>query len=128
MPALKLVELEDSDLSISENENPNDAASNLQSLLELKDAEPKDAIQIAEGLPQLQRAQIAKFCYSRVHLREMGLRIAKTCEMPALLRVFGSGAGAIFRQSRNVADTMEKLNHVKGQHSSKQITLHPVKT
>ena len=128
MPALKLVDLDASQVSTFDKDDSGDVASNLQSLLELKDAEPKDAIQIAEGLPQLQRAQIAKFCYSRVHLREMGLRIAKTCEMPALLRVFGSGAGAIFRQSRNVSDTMEKLNRIKGQHSSKQITLHPVKT
>ncbi|MGB7285902.1 MAG: hypothetical protein WBC71_03130, partial [Salaquimonas sp.] len=40
-------------------------------------------------LPELQRARIAQFCYSRVHMREMGLRIANSCQLPMLKIAFG---------------------------------------
>lgn len=74
-------------------------------------------------LPELQRARIAQFCYSRVHMREMGLRIANTCQLPMLKIAFGAGAEVVFKQSRDVEKTMESLNQHNGNRGPKPVTL-----
>jgi hypothetical protein len=48
-----------------------------------------------------ERADLAMFCYRKAHLRRTGLAIAATCDMPALVRRWGTVLGhAIFTQSR----------------------------
>src|SRR6202051_947565 len=49
-----------------------------------------------------ERANLAVFCYHRSHLRRTGLAIAATCDLPALVRQWGTVLGqAIFAQSRD---------------------------
>lgn len=74
-------------------------------------------------LPELQRARVAQFCYSRVHMREMGLRIANTCQLPMLKIAFGAGAKVVYDQSRDVEKTMESLNQHSGNRGPKTVTL-----
>jgi hypothetical protein len=48
-----------------------------------------------------ERANLAMFCYRKAHLRRTGLAIAATCDLPILVRQWGSVLGhAIFTQSR----------------------------
>lgn len=103
-----------------------DDAIDIQSLFKLNDQPAKDAVDVASSLSPLQRAKIAQFCYARVHMRKMGLHIAATCEMPELQRVFGAGAETIFKQSRNVEDTLDELHKSQWQYSKKPVTLRVV--
>jgi hypothetical protein len=49
-----------------------------------------------------ERANLAMFCYRKSHLRRTGLAIAATCDLPALVRQWGTVLGqAIFAQSRD---------------------------
>jgi hypothetical protein len=48
-----------------------------------------------------QRARLAVFCNSRQHLRELGLRIAATCDEPSLVRIAGAAGSILFMQSRS---------------------------
>ena len=49
-----------------------------------------------------ERANLAMFCYRKAHLRRIGLAIAATCDLPALVQQWGTVLGqAIFSQSRN---------------------------
>ncbi len=74
-------------------------------------------------LPELQRARVAQFCYSRVHMREMGLRIANTCQLPMLKIAFGAGAQVVYDQSRDVEKTMDSLNQHNNNRGPKAVTL-----
>jgi len=103
-----------------------DDAIDFQSLFALNNSDPKNAVEVASTLSGLQRAKIAQFCYARAHMRQMGLHIAATCEMPELLRVFGAGAATIFKQARDVEATMNELN--KSQTGKKPVTLRVVKS
>lgn len=63
-----------------------------------------DAHVLAETLQRLsdrERARLAVFCNARQHLRELGLRIAATCDEPALVRVAGAAGSILFMQSRS---------------------------
>ncbi len=71
---------------------------------------PSVALDIGAKLPAIQRAQIAKFCYQRVHMRELGLRLANMCDRHTLRLVFGSGVDAIYKQSRQVEKTLSELS------------------
>lgn len=51
-----------------------------------------DAIGIAAGLPERQRAHLAVFCYGRVHMRELAIAIAKTLPLSVLLSAAPSDA------------------------------------
>ncbi len=55
-------------------------------------AGPANAVEIGEKLPEMQRARIAQFCYNRVHMRELGLRLASTCSLVSLRNAFGRAA------------------------------------
>jgi hypothetical protein len=51
-----------------------------------------------------ERANLAMFCYRKAHLRRIGLAIAATCDLPALVQQWGTVLGhAIFTQSRHGA-------------------------
>jgi len=83
----------------------------------------KDAVSVGENLPEMQRARIAQFCYNRVHMRELGLRLASTCSMVALRNAFGRAADVVFAQSRDVDKTLSELKNTPGNQPPKPITL-----
>ena len=67
------------------------------------------ALDAARKLPELQRAKLAKFCYERVHMHELGLRIAATCDFHILRTSFGTAARIVYQQSRDVKQTISAL-------------------
>ena len=83
---------------------------------------PSDAVAIGESLPMLQRARVAQFCYNRVHMRELGLRLAATCDLMSLKAAFGRAGEVVFKQSRDVEKTLGALKH-SANHAPKPITL-----
>ncbi len=84
---------------------------------------PSDAVAIGEGLPEMQRARIAQFCYNRVHMRELGLRLAASCSLMSLKAAFGRGGEVVFKQSRDVEQTLGELKNSPGNQAPKPITL-----
>ncbi len=84
---------------------------------------PADAVEIGSKLPAIQRARIAQFCYGRVHMRELGLRLASTCDLMTLKAAFGRGGEVVFKQSRDVEKTLGKLRNSPGSQTPKPITL-----
>ena len=112
----------------------------LSSLLTIEDRNPKDydtgsspnsidqKLANILKMPELQRARVAQFCYTKVHMRELGLRIAQSCGMRSLQIVFGAGAETIFNQSRNVEATLGALKIRNGGHDGQKISLSLVKT
>lgn len=57
-------------------------------------ASPLAAVGMVASLSMRQRAHLAVFCYARVHLRPVGVAIAATCSLDALLRAAPSDACA----------------------------------
>ncbi|MDJ0613080.1 MAG: hypothetical protein QNJ29_05345 [Rhizobiaceae bacterium] len=84
---------------------------------------PKDAVAIGEGLPEMQRARVAQFCYNRVHMREMGLRLAASCSLMSLKAAFGRAGEVVYKQSRDVDQTLGELKNSPGNQAPKPITL-----
>jgi hypothetical protein len=74
-------------------------------------------------LPEIQRARIAQFCYSRVHMREMAIRIAHTCGLQALRVAFGQGGTQFYKNTRDLDDAIAKNNELLGNKSERKITL-----
>jgi len=59
------------------------------------------------GLTLAQRANLARFCYRKSHLREVGLAIAATCDEPSLVSAWGQSLGhALYCQSHNASDPL----------------------
>ena len=52
-------------------------------------------------LSERQRAQLALFCNGRQHLRELGLRIAASCEEETLTRIAGAAGTVLSLQARS---------------------------
>jgi hypothetical protein len=63
-------------------------------------ATPAEAMTISRLLPERQRAQLALFCYERVHLRDTGCAIAVACDTSELVRVGGMAGEALVVQRR----------------------------
>lgn len=57
--------------------------------------------EIVMMLPALQRASLAAFCFSRCHMRALGLQIAAHCDEHALDEAAGSAGEVLFELSRN---------------------------
>ena len=89
---------------------------------EINGAQTPNAVEIAATLPEGQRAQLAVFCYRKRHLHDLGLRIASTCGLNALLQAAGTGGEVIFKQSRDPDATLAKET-VPASHASRPITL-----
>ncbi len=85
--------------------------------------DPKDGVAVGESLPEMQRARIAQFCYQRVHMRELGLRLASTCGLNSLKAAFGRGGEVVYQQSRDVDATMGALKNSPGSQPPKPVTL-----
>ena len=63
-----------------------------------------DEARIAEilaGLPMLQRAALAAFCFSRCHMRALSFQIASHCDERSLRKAGGPSAEILLEQSRN---------------------------
>ena len=84
---------------------------------------PSQAFDNGLKLPAANRAKIAKFCYQRVHMRELGLRLAATCDMKSLVTEFGKGAETVFKQSRNIERTLDAHRKVEKSSKTPPITL-----
>jgi hypothetical protein len=65
-------------------------------------AEPAEIRAIAMDLPELQRMQLAAFCYARSHLREVGREVALVCNTETLTNVAGRGLGASFSHREHI--------------------------
>ncbi len=86
-------------------------------------SETPDAVEIAKSLPEAQRAQLAVFCYRKRHLHALGLFIAATCELNALLKAAGPGGEVIYKQSRDPEQTLEQERRSQSTSGPKPITL-----
>lgn len=73
----------------------------LETLGRLYRGEPHVLAETLARLSDGQRARLAVFCNARQHLRELGLRIAATCDEPSLVRIAGSAGSILFLQSRS---------------------------
>ena len=82
---------------------PNEAACpvplELLALL-LRSEEERVAVTVAT-LPMAQRAALATFCFSRCHMRDLGIQVASLCDEPALRAYAGTAGEALFDYSRN---------------------------
>ena len=67
---------------------------------QIRQAAPPDAVEIAKGLPEPQRARLALFLYNRSHLHDLGMIIALSCDREALIRAGGQRGEMIYDQSR----------------------------
>jgi hypothetical protein len=56
---------------------------------------------LVAGIPERTRARLAVFLYGRTHTRELGVRVAATCEAALLMQVAGALGEAIYAQSRD---------------------------
>lgn len=90
---------------------------------EFQGSETPDAVEVAKSLPEVQRAQLAVFCYRKRHLHALGLFIASTCELNALLKAAGPGGEVIFKQSRDPEQTLEQERKSQSHSGPKPITL-----
>ena len=118
------------DISVSEtttpsqvSEAPKSPAPSQAEVMQQIMSNPADAIEIGRQLPAIQRARISQFCYGRVHMRELGLRLASTCDLMTLKAAFGRGGEVVFEQSRNVDKTLGELKSSAGSRSPRPITL-----
>lgn len=55
---------------------------------------------IVSGFSAEQRARLALFCFSRAHMREIGVAIAATCELDVLSEIGAAAGAALFSISR----------------------------
>jgi hypothetical protein len=57
-----------------------------------------------------ERANLAVYCYRKAHLHRIGLMIAATCDLPALVQQLGTVLGqAVFTQSREIAAVPDQV-------------------
>lgn len=56
---------------------------------------------LVAGIPERTRARLAVFLYGRTHTRELGVRVAATCEAALLMQAAGALGEAIYAQSRS---------------------------
>ncbi len=84
---------------------------------------PPNAVEVANALPEAQRAHLAVFCYRKRHLHELGLMIASTCSCNALMEVAGVGGRIIFEQSREPEATLSKERQSQSRLGPKPVTL-----
>ena len=94
-----------------------------EDLGQLHQASPPEAVEIANTLPEGQRARLAAFCYNKRHLHALGLMIASTCEEQSLIDACSVSGSAIYEQSRDPDKTLSKETHVGGYRPPRPISL-----
>jgi hypothetical protein len=72
----------------------------LDTLRQLYRAGPETLSEQLGGIPEATRARLAVFLYSRNHMRQLGVRIAATCEGGSLRRAAGFVGNALHTLSR----------------------------
>lgn len=60
----------------------------------------RDVDQILADFSEQQRARLALFCYGRVHMREIGLAVAATCELGSLIDAGGHAGQTLYMMAR----------------------------
>ncbi len=60
----------------------------------------RDVDQILADFSEEQRARLALFCYGRVHMREIGLAVAATCEIGSLVDAGGHAGQTLYLMAR----------------------------
>src|SRR3954470_4041717 len=60
----------------------------------------RDVDQILADFSEDQRARLALFCYGRVHMREIGLAVAATCELGSLIDAGGQAGQTLYMLAR----------------------------
>ncbi|HEX2654130.1 MAG TPA: hypothetical protein VHN11_10830 [Xanthobacteraceae bacterium] len=71
-------------------------------------ASERNVLEIVDQLSPPERGNLALFCYSRSHLREIGLKISATCDLPTLVDAAGQLGNVLFAQSRNRSSAEEE--------------------
>ena len=66
------------------------------------DRQYEDMYQAGLKLPQRQRVRISQYYYQRVHLRNLGLRLASTCDYHILRQVFGEVTDIVIEQAEEL--------------------------
>jgi hypothetical protein len=56
---------------------------------------------LVASIPERTRARLAIFLYGRTHTRELGVRVAATCEAALLIQIAGALGESIYAQSQN---------------------------
>lgn len=90
---------------------------------ELNKSNPADAALIASTLPQVQRAQLAAFCYKRMHLSHLAILIAASCDRQVLVAAMGTAGDVLFEQSRDPKKAIDDLYEATGLSARKGISL-----
>ena len=92
-------------------------------LAELHKSNPTDAALIASAIPETQRAQLAAFCYKRMHLSHLAIMIASSCSRIALETAMGRAGDVLFEQSRDPDKAIADLREATGVSVRKGISL-----
>ncbi len=82
-------------------------------------AAPKEARDLAMGLPSPSRARLALFCNARAHLREVGREIAGTCSQASLVLEGGQAGLVLFDQVKAGPETWG----VPPRHNTRRVSL-----
>ena len=64
-------------------------------------ADTEALLSLVKGIPQRTRAHLAVYLYGRMHTRELGVRVAATCEAALLMQIAGTLGEVIYAQSRD---------------------------
>jgi hypothetical protein len=81
-----------------------------QLIARLHHATEESVLDLVASLRADQRASLAMHCYRKSHLRQIGLTIATTCDLNALVQELGSVlGGAIYAQSRKRTEEPNRL-------------------
>jgi hypothetical protein len=72
----------------------------LDTLRQLYHAGPERLSEQLDGIPEATRARLAVFLYGRNHMRQLGVRIAATCDGVSLRRVAGFVGNTLHNLSR----------------------------
>lgn len=82
-----------------------------------------DAASIASRLPEAQRARLAAFCYKRMHLSDLAIMIAASCNRQLLNTAMGPAGDVLFEQSRDPEKAIADLHEATGETVRKGISL-----
>jgi hypothetical protein len=85
---------------VSAEDPAGDCPVSVDMLSRLYHAKPEELAEQLGGIPEATRARLAVYLYGRSHTRQLGVRIAGTCEGVSLRRVAGFVGNALHDLSR----------------------------
>lgn len=77
----------------------------LDKLGQLYRSDPDDLMEMIREMPEDRRIRLAVFCYSRAHLRDVGLSIAAVCDAARLAEMAGMVGQVMAAQCRSKVRT-----------------------